>query len=444
MSSPSTPRQIDRAIAALALPSLGTLLAEPLLVAVDSTMVGRLGTVPLAGLALASTVLTAVVGICIFLTYATTAATARYVGAGDRERGLRQGIDGMWLGLGLGVVLGAVLWIFGPTILGWFNPEADVLHQASLYLRASAFGLPGMLLVLAANGTLRGFADARTPLVASTAGALANIPLNAVLIYPAGLGIAGAGYGTAIAQTGMGFFLAWTVARRARKLGVAMTPSGAGVLASLRDAGPLIIRTLSLRSAIILQIMAATALGTAALAANQIVQTMWNFAAYGLDSLAIAAQILVGQALGAGDKARVRMILGRCLKLGALGGAALGLVLAAASWLISALMTPDAHVASLATQAMWVTSAALPIASAAYMLDGVLIGAGDTKKLAIYMLSALLAFAPAAFLIAGPGAELGRAGLLLLWAAYGGLFMAVRGGTMLLRTRGDEWMRLGE
>lgn len=437
-------REVDRSIATLAIPSLGTLLAEPLLVAVDTTMIGRLGVEPLAGLSLAATILTTLVGICIFLSYATTAATARFVGAGKPALGMRQGLDGMWLGVGLGLILAAVLALGAPTILGWFNPEPAVLDQAVLYARTSAIGLPGMLLVLAATGTLRGFADAKTPLIAATAGALANIPLNAFLIYVLDLGIAGAGLGTAIAQTLMAGYLAHAVVKRANGLDVGLKPSGAGVLRSLRDAVPLIIRTLSLRGAILLQISAATGLGTVALAANQIVMTLWNFAAYGLDSLATAAQILVGQGLGSGKADRVPMLLNRCLVWGLRVGLFLGLVLAALSFIIPRVMSVDTDVQWLATQTMWITSAALPIAAVAYMLDGVLIGAGDTRKLAWYMVVALAAFAPIAVFFAGPGASWGTAGMLWLWVGYAVIFMAARTLTMLLRTRGTQWMRTGE
>lgn len=433
----------DRAIARLAIPSLGTLLAEPLLVTVDTIMIGRLGTEPLAGLSLSASVLTTLVGVCIFLSYATTASTARHVGAGRPELGLRHGIDGMWLAIGLGIILGLSLGIGAPFFLGLFGPEPGVLAQAVSYARASAFGIPGMLLVLAATGTLRGFADARTPLVAATTGALLNAPLNALLICGMNLGIAGAGLGTAIAQTLMGGYLASRVIARARTLGVSLAPSGAGVLRSLSDAVPLIIRTLSLRGAILLQISAATSLGTLALAANQIVMTVWNFAAYGLDSLATAAQILVGQGLGSGKADRVRAILHRCLVWGMRVGVILGIILGASSYLIAVVMTPDPAVVNLATRTMWVSAAALPIAAVAYMLDGVLIGAGDTKKLAWFMVLALAAFAPVALFFMGAGASWGSTGMMWLWVGYAVVFMAVRALTMLVRVRGTQWMRLG-
>ncbi|MFY9263072.1 MAG: MATE family efflux transporter [Actinomycetaceae bacterium] len=433
---------VDRSIAQLAIPSLATLLVEPLLIAVDTTMVGRLGTEPLAGLSVASTIVATLVGVCIFLSYATTAATARYVGAGQPDRGLRQGLDGMWLGVGLGLLLGVILFAFAPHIIGWFTDDPGVVEQGIAYARASAFGLPGMLLVLAANGTLRGFADARTPLKAATVGALANIPLNALLIYGMGWGVAGAGAGTAIAQTLMSTYLGFVVFRLAREHKVALAPSGAGVLRSLRDAVPLIIRTLTLRGTIMLQIAAAGSLGTVALAANQIVMTMWNFAAYGLDSLATAAQILVGQGLGSGKADRVRLILQRCLSWGLRVGLGLAVLSTGLSFVVPLIMSTDEAVQLLSTQTMWVTSAALPIAALAYMLDGVLIGAGDTRKLAKYMIIVFLAFTPVALFFIGPGADWGTAGMLLLWAGYGVLTMAVRAGTMLWRTRGNAWMGL--
>ncbi|WP_073995881.1 MATE family efflux transporter [Arcanobacterium urinimassiliense] len=436
--------KVTKRLAALALPSLGALLVEPLLVAVDSTMVGRLGTTPLAGLSLAATVLTTIVGICIFLSYATTAATARFVGAQQFEKALRQGLDGMWLGAGLGIILGLLFYIFAAPLLQLFGPEAAVLAEAVSYARASAFGLPGMLLVLAATGTLRGFADTKTPLLATVCGGLLNIPLNITLIYGVGLGVAGAGFGTAISQNLMGAFLSWRIARRASSYGVSLLPSGAGVLKSLHSALPLIIRTLSLRAAILLQIAAAAALGTIPLACNQIVMTMWNFASYGLDSLATAAQILVGQSLGSRNPRRVHLLLNKCLHISGRVGAGLLVVFAGISYLIPRLMSTDPAVHQLSTHTLLITAAALPLAAFSYVLDGILIGAGDSGKLAKYMVFALLTFAPIALFFCTSGSSWGNKGMYGLWVGYAFVFMAARALPMLIRVQKDAWMHLAE
>ncbi|MCF2707243.1 MATE family efflux transporter [Arcanobacterium haemolyticum] len=433
---------MDTSIRKLALPALGSLLAEPLLVAIDSAMVGHLGTAELAGLSLSSTVLTTIVGLCIFLAYATTAATARLFGAGKPDAALRQGIDGMWLAAALGVGLGVWAFAFAGPVLSLFHPDPDVLVQGISYVRASSFGMPGMLIVLAATGTLRGLGDTTTPLYVTTAGALLNAPLNYVFIYVASLGIAGAGYGTALAQTAMAVAMCGVVVSKARRYGAKVTPSGAGVLASLRSAGPLIVRTVCLRIAILLQISSATHMGTVALASNQITMSVWNFAAYGLDALATAAQILVGQSLGSGDKPRVHAVLARCLNRGLWYGSWLGVLVLVLSPVLPRVMSTEADVRWLATQTLWVVAVALPLASVAYMLDGVLIGAGDTAKLATYMFVSLVVFAPCA--VALQLWASGSVGQIVLWVAYAVVFMAARGATMYRRTRTDAWMRLGD
>jgi len=225
---------------------------------------------------------------------------------------------------------------------------------------------------------------------------------------------------------------------------VSLLPSGAGVLKSLRDSVPLIIRTLSLRVSILLTVTAATALGTTALAAHQIINSIWNFAAYGLDALAIAAQALVGQALGASAPERVRQVLSRCLWWGIGVGAVLGVVLALASPFVPRAFTGSGEVASWAMWGLVVCAVGLPIASIAYMLDGILIGAGDTRYLAWMMILALVLYTPVPLALAGPGADLGMVGLIALWAGYAGIFMGARSLTLYFRTRGDRWIVLGE
>ena len=315
---------VDRQILALAVPALGALVAEPLFVLVDSAVVGHLGTAPLAGLALASTILITVIGLCVFLAYATTAAVARRLGSGDRTGALQLGVDGMWLALGLGVVLAVATWLTAPWLVDALGATDEVATQAVTYLRWSAPGLPGMLLVLASTGALRGLLDTRTPLVVASIGAVVNAILNIVLVYGVGMGIAGSGLGTAITQVAMGIALSIVVVRGARRVGAALRPAVGGILANARAGVPLFVRTLSLRLAILLTVVVATSLGPVPLAAHQVVGAVWGLAAFALDALAIAAQALVGHALGASDVALVRALLRRSLQWGVGAGAVLG------------------------------------------------------------------------------------------------------------------------
>ncbi|MDT7578828.1 MAG: hypothetical protein QOK35_88, partial [Pseudonocardiales bacterium] len=196
-SSVSSPRsrpwwgEQDRLILRLALPALGALAAEPLFLLADSAIVGHLGAAPLAGLGVAGAALSTVVNMCVFLAYGTTGSVARLLGAGDRRGAIQQGVNGMWLALALGLVLAAVLLATAPALVGVLHAPAPAVPYAVTYLRISAAGVPPMLLVLAGTGILRGLHAVRVPLVVAVTGFAANTALNYLLVFPAGLGVAG-------------------------------------------------------------------------------------------------------------------------------------------------------------------------------------------------------------------------------------------------------------
>ncbi|WP_454042833.1 MATE family efflux transporter [Cellulosimicrobium sp. Marseille-Q8652] len=427
---------------ALAVPALGALVAEPLFVLVDSAVVGHLGTAELAGLSLASTLLVTLVGLCVFLAYATTAAVARRLGAGQEREALQSGVDGLWLALGLGILLAGLLWIAAPWAVGAMGGTGEVAEHAVVYLRWSAFGLPGMLLVLASTGVLRGLQDTRTPLWVAAGGATANAVLNVVLVYGVGLGIAGSGIGTAIAQLGMGAILVAVVVRGARRRGAALRPAAGGIWANARAGTPLFVRTLSLRLAILLTVFVATGLGEVPLAGYQVVASVWGLAAFALDALAIAAQALVGHGLGADDVPRVRAVLRRTLQWGVAAGALLGLVMAAGGWWFALLFTSDPDVRTAVALGMAVCGLLLPMAGWVFVLDGVLIGAGDGRFLAWAGMLTLVVYVPFALAVRQWAPD-GPAGLAWLWLAFAGVFMAARALTTGLRARGTRWMVTG-
>ena len=246
----STPQITTRTILALALPSLGALIAEPLFTIIDSTIVGHLGTPQLAGLGIASTVLNTAVGLFIFLAYSTTSLAGRHLGAGRRDLAIRSGVEAMWLAGALGAIAAILLTVCASPLLTWLGADAATVAHALAYLRSSAPGLVGMFVVLAATGTLRGLQDTRTPLLASSVGAAFNAVANWVLMYPLGLGVAGSGLGTAITQSLMALFLGWMIVRAAHREGVSLRPSTSGLFGAAAEGTPLLIRTLALRVAL--------------------------------------------------------------------------------------------------------------------------------------------------------------------------------------------------
>jgi putative MATE family efflux protein len=439
---PGDGRKLDRAIVALALPALGALVAEPLFLLADTAMIGHLGTDTLAGLSLASSVLQTIVGLMVFLAYATTPTVARLRGAGDERAAVAAGIDGLWLAAVTGAVLAALGWWATPTLVGLFGAGHAVTIQASRYLAVSMAGLPAMLLVFAAAGLLRGLHDTRTPLVVAAVGFALNAALNGALIYGAGWGIAGSAAGTALAKWGMVVAYLSVIVRQARRVGASGRPRGAGVLRGARAGFWLFWRTASLRAAMLLATFVATRLGPDQLAAFQIVLTLFSASAFALDALAIAAQVLVGDRLGAADAPAARMVLRRCVAWGVGGGAVAGAVLAGLSGMLGQAFTSSPDVARLVVFAVLVLAVTAPLGGLVFVLDGVLIGAGDNRYLAWTAAANLAVFAVlAGALLRWP--PQGRAGVACLTAAFAGGYLAARATTLTLRARGGRWLVTG-
>lgn len=432
------PRAHDRDILRLAVPAFFALVAEPLFVLVDSAIVGRLGTPQLAGLGVAGAMLTTLVNLCVFLAYATTAAVARLLGAGDPRAAIRQGMDGVWLAALLGLALTVVGLVTAPWIVAAFGASDSATPPAVTYLRIGSLGVPAMLIVLAATGVLRGLQDTRTPLLVAVLGFTANLLLNLGFVYGLHWGIAGSAWGTVIAQTGMAAVYLVTVVRGARRHGASLRPDLAGIRASAGAGAPLFVRTVSLRAILIGATVAATRMGDTSIATHQVAWQVWTFLAFALDALAIAAQAIVGRALGAGDATGARAATRRMLVWGVWTGALFAIVVVAARPLYIPLFTDDPAVRHLLAGALLAVAALQPVAAAVFVLDGVLIGAGDGRYLALTMPLVLAAFCAALGTVLALGG-----GLIAMWWWAIGTFMLARVILLGHRIRADAWLVTG-
>ncbi|MBD1592990.1 MATE family efflux transporter [Arthrobacter sp. S1_S22] len=431
-----------REILRLAVPAFGALVAEPLFLLADSAIIGHLGVAQLAGVGLASAVLHTAVGLMVFLAYSTTPAVARAIGDGQLGKALAAGRDGVWLALLLGVVLAVAGFLAADPLVGLLGADGEVRAFAVDYLRWSMPGLVAMLLIFAGTGLLRGLQDTRTPLVVATAGFALNIVLNLWLVYGLGWSVAGSAVGTSVAQWAMaGVYLA-IVRRNAVRNGVGLLPSWRGIRSMARVGSWLMLRTLSLRIAILATVVVVTSQGAVNLAAHQLAMTIFSFLAFALDALAIAAQALIGKELGASNAGKARLLTGTMVRWGLGFGAVTGLLLAVAAPWAGALFTSDPEVRSALALALWVLAVGQPLAGYVFVLDGVLIGAGDARYLALAGVMNLAAYVPMLVAVALLGAS-GGAGLAWLWAAFALGYMAARAVTLGLRARSDRWMVLG-
>lgn len=428
---------VDRRIVAVAVPAFFALVSEPLMLLADTAIVGRLGTAELGGLAVASTVLLTVVGLCVFLAYGSTATVARLHGAGRTRDALEGATGGLWLALLLGVVLGAGVGVFSGPLARAIGDSAAVEREGAEYLLVSAAAVPAMLLVLAATGALRGVLDLRTPLVVTVAVNLLNVVLSVGLVHGAGLGVAGAAAGTAIAQWTAALWLVAVVLRRARAVEASPRPRLAAVVTAARDGVPLLVRTATLRASLLVATAVAATFGDAPLAAHQIATAIVSLLAFAMDAVAIAGQTLTGRSLGEGDEATTRALTRRMIRWGLLLGVVAGLLTAAVSPVAGLAFTSERAVQEALLPALLVVAVIQPISGVVFVLDGVLIGAGDGRYLAWAGLVTLAVYVPLA-LAAGAAA----AGLAWLWLAYGA-FQLARLVTLWVRQRGSAWMVLG-
>ncbi len=430
-------RQLDREIFALAVPAFATLVSEPALLLADSAIIGHLGTTQLAGLGVAGNLIGILTGLSIFLAYGTTGTVARRLGAGDLRGALTGGIDGMILAVVLGALLCCVLQAILPMAIGWYGAGPAVAQAAESYLRIALCGLPSLLLVLASTGVLRGMQDTRTPLTVAISCNVINIGLNVAFVYGLGMGIAGSATGSLLAQTICAAFLSVVVINGARRNGAVVTFRPRGVLRAAKAGFWLMLRTATLQISITVTTGVAAGMGAVALATHQVTNSLWSMLVFALDAIAIAAQAVIGRYLGAGDESMVRRLTRRMVGWGLLAGVVFGLVVALGRPLYEQLFSPDPAVQQLLRQVLLVLAAMTPVAGIVFVLDGVLIGAGDGRYLALAGLIAMLAYLPLALLVYGSGAD-----LVWLWAAYGGYILA-RMITLAVRARSTAWMRTG-
>ena len=427
----------DRELLRLAVPAVGALVAEPLYLLADTAVVGHLGTSPLAGLAVASGVLLFAYGMCIFLAYGTTASVARLTGAGRPEAAAAQAVQGLWLAASLGVALAVLGAWFGQRLLGLLGAEGTVLDQAGTYLRISLLGAPAMLVMLAGVGYLRGRRDTVRPLWVAVGTAALNLILEVVLIYGFGLGIGASAAATVVAQwIGAGCYLVW-IGSEVRCYEVSLGPDWSALRRLALVSTDLMVRNLSLGGTFLVGTSVAARIGAAPVAAHQVAFLVWMMLSLTMDGLAIAAQAMVGTALGAGDGDGARRIGRRTIVWSVGVGITLGLALLFARDSVSGLFSNDPAVVGLVGFLFLHVGLMAPLSGVAFALDGILIGAGDQRFMARAMTaSALLATAAMA---AGRLADLG---IGWLWAAIW-VFVAGRSVILGARFRGNHWVVLG-
>jgi putative MATE family efflux protein len=424
----------DREILRLAVPALGALAAEPLYILADTAMVGHLGTEQLAAAAIAGTLLAGSFTLFNFLTYGTTAQVARLHGAGEEVAAGRIAAQALWLSSAIGIGLVTLIAAAAPALVAMMGGDGHTGDLAVMYLRIGALGLPFALIALAGQGFLRGMSDLRTPLVIVVVANVANVALNLLFIYGFDWGLAGSAWATVVAQAGMG-------AAFARALLATPADSRRPSLQSMRPlvriGGEIFVRTTALYASFVVAGAVLARVGESSLGAHQVAFQLFVFLALVLDAIAIAGQVIVGRSLGAGDADEAYRAARRMIEWAVVAGGVFAVIMLALIDVIPRAFTSDEAVVDQAQKIWWLFALMQPANGAVFALDGILIGAGDTRFLMWAMLASSAVYVPVA--LASLEFDWGIVGV---WVGLLGL-IAMRLATCSWRFAGRRWAVVG-
>lgn len=411
----------NRRIAALAFPALGVLAAEPVYLLFDLAVIGRLGALSLAGLAIGALVMGVLSSQLTFLSYGTTARAARLYGAGDRRAAVEEGVQATWLALGIGTAIVITVQLTARPLVSALAAGGEIAEAALPWVRIASLAVPAILIAAAGNGWMRGVQDTMRPLRYVVVGFAVSAVLCPLLVYgwfgAPELGLPGSAVANVVGQ-----YLAAVLFCRAllvEKVPLRLRPQVLGAQVVMgRD---LVLRTIAFQACFISAGAVAARFGAAAVAAHQVVLQLWSFLALVLDSLAIAAQSLVGAALGAGQLTHAKAVAWRVTIFSTVAGVVLAAVFALGNSVFPAVFTSDRSVLDQIGVPWWFLVAQLPIAGIVFAIDGVLLGAGDATFMRnATLISALVGFLPLIWLSLAFGW-----GLLGIWAGLS-TFMVLR------------------
>nr|CEL16782.1 putative DNA-damage-inducible protein F [Kibdelosporangium sp. MJ126-NF4]CTQ91989.1 putative DNA-damage-inducible protein F [Kibdelosporangium sp. MJ126-NF4] len=423
-----------RRLLSLAVPALGVLAAEPLYLLVDTAVVGHLGAVPLAGLSVAAIVLAQVSTQMTFLSYGTTARVSRLHGAGRRADAVAEGVQATWLAVSVGLVLVVAGQLLARPIAELLSGSPEVADAAVGWLRIALLGVPFILITMAGNGWMRGVQDTARPLRYVLAGNGLSALLCPILVHVADWGLEGSAIANVVAQVvSASMFVRALIVER-----VPLRPHLPMMRAQLGLGRDLVVRSLAFQACFVSATTVAAHTSTAAVGAHQVVLQLWTFLALVLDSLAIAAQSLVGEALGKEDERQAHKVAWQVTGYGLVFGSLLGVAFAALSTVLPRVFTPDAQVLAEIPNAWWFFVALQPVCGVVFALDGVLLGAGDAAFMRnATLLAAIVGFLP--FIWLSMAFDWGLSGI---WTGLVA-FMLIRLVTVLLRTRSGRWAVVG-
>ena len=394
----ATSRRLLRRIGALALPNILSNVTVPLLMLADTAMAGRMERAEsIAAVAIGAAITQFVIGVWSLLRMGTTGFTAQAWGACDAKALLRQLASGSIIALVIGLLLVFLRPIYIAPAAALLQGSASLqLPEAETYLHYSFLGAPAALLLYVLNGWLIGVQRMKLVMSVSILCNLLNIFFSFLLAFPADLGVGGLALGTALAQyCAVGLLLLGAVRSQGRILrhfrrDLLWHPPT--LLRYFHVGKYLLIRTLLLQAVTLSFIRYGGLIGVTTLAANSLLMQLFTLFSYFMDGLAYAAEALVGEAIGARAYRRLGDTVSLVLRTGAVTALTVSLLYLAIPHPFLTLLTDKEEVLRRALDYSYWMGAVPLVSFGAFLWDGILVGATDSKTMGLAMIFAALTF----------------------------------------------------
>uniref|UniRef100_A0ACD5Y4F3 Uncharacterized protein n=1 Tax=Avena sativa TaxID=4498 RepID=A0ACD5Y4F3_AVESA len=430
---------VGMGILSIAAPAVLALAADPIAALVDTAFVGHLGSTELAAVGVSISVFNLVSKLFnIPLLNVTTSFVAEQQATDDDYRGTgenefrrssdnlpeqRKFLPAVTTSLALAAIIGlmeTMALVFGSgtlmDIIG-IPMDSSVRIPAEQFLTFRAYGAPPIIVALAAQGAFRGLMDTKTPLYAVGVGNLVNAILDAIFVFPLGLGVRGAALATVTSEYLIACILLWKL--NSKVVLFAGNIIGGGVIRYLKSGGLLIGRTIAVLLTMTLSTSLVAREGPVPMAGHQLCLQVWLTISLLNDALALAGQALLATEYTKGNYKQARTVVFRVLQIGGVTGMALAVILYFGFGSFSLLFTDDPAVLDIAKSGVWFVAISQPINAVAFVIDGLYYGVSDFAYAAYSMFFAG-AISSAFLLVAAP--EFGLGGV---WTGLV-LFMSLR------------------
>ncbi len=389
-------KNLTAVVLALAWPTIVEQIFQTVVQYVDSAMVGRIGANASAAVGVTSTAMWLMNSFSFAVGVGFLACISRAAGAGEIRQARTISAQAVLVSLAVGIITGSAGVLVSGSLPRWLGAEAEICGPASTYFAILCGALIFRCPVIVFGSVLRAAGDMRTPMYVNAVTNLVNMVFNFLLIYPsrtvellgrsfeiwgAGLGVAGAAWGTAIAFV-VGFVLmVFAVCRNhlISPIGFPLKPNLEILLRVWKITLPNIMQRLVLCLGQISFTALITGLGTIPLAAHSIAITAEQAFYMPGSGFQAAATTLSGQALGAGDKDKLKKIISTAGRISVIVLACTGFLLFLFPSVIMSVFTPDQEVIARGAEVLRLVSISEPFFGLTMVLEGAFNGMGDTK-----------------------------------------------------------------